>query len=54
MSGDVYTDKQIIVDVLKSWEDLLSDGYQHYSHDVNKSLEKIADEILKNINNKSQ
>ena len=41
--------KDDIIKILKEHEDDLSDGYGYYSSDVNETLGKIADEILKSV-----
>ena len=39
-----------IIKVLKDNEDILSDGYEYYCERVNATLEKIAIDIIENLN----
>ena len=39
-----------VIRVFKDNEDLLSDGYGYYCETVDKTLEKIAIEIIENLN----
>ena len=41
--------KDDIIGILKEHEDELSDGYGYYSSNVNETLGKIAEEILKSV-----
>ena len=41
---------EVVVKILKDYEDLLSDGYDYYCETVDKTLEKMAIHIIKSLN----
>lgn len=49
MINGMTDNKAKIVEILKSYEEAISDGYGHYCGDVDWTLERIAKEILEAI-----